>query len=222
MLTKSEKSFSFLFVILLAFEIATSSFESISNLNYFAKPALLISLIFFFWKHSSHMEKKIKIMIFLALIFSLLGDILLMFVSQSPNYFIGGLVAFLTAHIFYVLVFLKHRNRSKNSIVFIGLMFAYGVLLFSLLQDGLGDMLIPVLLYMMVILSMAITAFLREGKVVKNNYNLVFVGAVLFMISDSILALNKFYQPLPFTNFSIMFTYAFAQLFIVFGLLKQR
>jgi uncharacterized membrane protein YhhN len=75
---------------------------------------------------------------------------------------------------------------------------------------------------MLVILSMATTAFLRQGNVVKNSFVLVFIGAILFMISDSILALNKFYQPLPFTNISIMFTYGFAQLFIVFGLLKQR
>ncbi|MEO8932762.1 MAG: lysoplasmalogenase [Xanthomarina sp.] len=222
MLTKTEKSFLILFVILLTIEIATSSFESISNLNYLAKPALLISLIIFFWKQSAHLEKNLKTMVFLALIFSLLGDILLMFVRQSPNYFIGGLLAFLTAHIFYVCVFLKQRNRSKNGAIFILMMLAYGMLLFYFLQDGLRDMLIPVILYMAVILSMAATAFLRQGYVVKSNYVLVFIGAILFMISDSILALNKFYQPLPFTNFSIMFTYAFAQLFIVFGLLKQK
>src|SRR5690606_41287334 len=79
MLTKTEKSFSILFVLLLALEIATSSFEQISTLNYLAKPALLISLIFYFWSQSKQMEKKIRIMIFYALVFSLLGDILLMF-----------------------------------------------------------------------------------------------------------------------------------------------
>ncbi|MFL0353679.1 lysoplasmalogenase [Xanthomarina sp. GH4-25] len=222
MLTKTEKSFAILFIFLLILEIATSSYESISNLNYIAKPAILISLIIFFWTQSSNLEIKLKTMILLALVFSLLGDILLMFVSQSANYFIGGLVAFLTAHIFYVLVFLKHRNTSKNSIVFIGSLLAYGVLIFYILRDSLGNMLIPVILYMLVIFAMATAAFLRKGQVVKTSFTLVFIGAILFMISDSILALNKFYQPLPFTNFSIMFTYSFAQLFIVFGLLKQR
>ncbi|HLV14879.1 MAG TPA: lysoplasmalogenase [Xanthomarina sp.] len=222
MLTKTEKSFSFLFAFLLTIEIVTSSFAEIAALNYLAKPALLTSLIFFFWKQSKQIEKNTRIMILCALIFSLIGDILLMFVNLSGNYFIGGLLAFLTAHIFYVLVFLKQRNPSKNSLGFIGFMLAYGMLLFYLLQDGLGQMLIPVILYMLVILSMATSAFLRQGNVVKNNYILVFIGAILFMISDSILALNKFYEPLPFTNFSIMFTYGFAQLFIVLGLLKQQ
>ena len=222
MLTKSEKSFSILFIILLTLEITTSSIENLANLNYIAKPLLLISLIIFFWKQSSHLDHKLRRMIFFALGFSLLGDILLMFVNQSANFFIGGLIAFLIAHIFYVLVFLKQRNSSKNPFLFIGFVLLYGMLLFYFLKDGLGEMLLPVILYMTIILSMATTAFLRQGYVLKSSFILVFIGAVLFMISDSILALNKFYQPLAFTNFSIMFTYAFAQLFIVFGLLKQR
>ena len=222
MLTKTEKSFSILFIMLLALEIASSSFETIANLNYIAKPAILISLIIYFWKQSAHIEKKMKTLIFLALIFSLLGDVLLMFVSASANYFIGGLLAFLTAHIFYVLVFLKDRNPSKKGFLFILLMSLFGALLFYILKDSLGDMLLPVMVYMLVILTMATSAFLRQGQVNKSSYLFVFVGAILFMVSDSILALNKFYQPLPFSNFSIMFTYAFAQLLIVFGLLKQQ
>ncbi|HLV69594.1 MAG TPA: lysoplasmalogenase [Xanthomarina sp.] len=221
MLTKTEKSFSLLFIFLLALEIASSSFENLQPFNYIAKPALLISLILFFWRQSSHLEKKLKLQISLALMFSLLGDILLMFTNHSEYFFMGGLLAFLTAHIFYVLVFLKQRNKSKNGVVFMGLMMVYGALLFYFLKSGLNNMLYPVIIYMVVILSMATTAFLRQGQVVKNSYILVFVGAILFMVSDSVLALNKFYQPLPFTNFSIMFTYGFAQLFIVLGLLKQ-
>ncbi|TYA53897.1 lysoplasmalogenase [Formosa maritima] len=221
MLTKTEKNFSILFIILLAFEIATSSIDSTASLNYIAKPALLISLIVYFYKQSNHINKTIKKFTLLALCFSLLGDILLMFVSQSQNFFIGGLIAFLTAHIFYVLVFLKQRNRSKRGTLFITLMLLYGTLLFYILKDTLGEMLLPVIMYMIVILTMATSAFLRKDQVVKYSFILVFIGAILFMISDSILALNKFYQPLPFSNFSIMFTYAFAQLFIVFGLLKQ-
>jgi len=221
MLTKTEKIFSILFVSLLSIEIITSSYESFSKLNYLAKPAILISLIVFFWKQSSNMNKAIRILIFLALVFSLLGDILLMFVTQSSFFFIGGLVSFLVAHIFYVSVFLKQRNKSIKGTLFIGSMLAYGLLLFYILKASLNDMLVPVIFYMIVILTMAATAFLRQGQVVKSSFVLVLIGAILFLISDSILALNKFYQPLPFSNFSIMFTYAFAQLFIVFGLLKQ-
>ena len=93
--------------------------------------------------------------------------------------------------------------------------------IFYILKDGLGDLLIPVIVYMSAILLMALTAFLRQGSVTKISYIFVFIGALFFIISDSLLALNKFYKPLPLANISIMLTYAMAQLFIVFGIKKQ-
>jgi uncharacterized membrane protein YhhN len=53
------------------------------------------------------------------------------------------------------------------------------------------------------------------------SYKLVAIGAILFVISDSLLALNKFYVPFYFADISIIFTYGLAQLFIVLGLKKQ-
>lgn len=105
-------------------------------------------------------------------------------------------------------------------IILVLTLYAFG--LFYLLKDGLGNMLIPVFVYMIVILMMAITAFLRQQKVFKKSFILVFIGAILFIISDSILALNKFYMPVRFSSVSIMLTYAVAQFFIVMGFLKQR
>ena len=90
------------------------------------------------------------------------------------------------------------------------------------LKDGLGEMLIPVLIYMLVILTMAITAFWRNNSVGKWSYALVFFGALFFMMSDSLLAINKFHTALPLSNVSIMLTYALAQFLIVFGILKAR
>ena len=81
-------------------------------------------------------------------------------------------------------------------------------------------MLIPVMIYMIVILAMATSAFVRKGIVNKYSYNFVFIGAIFFMISDSILALNKFYEAIPLANILIMTTYALAQYLIVIGILK--
>tara|TARA_R110000868_G_scaffold328255_1_gene589136 strand:- start:1541 stop:1768 length:228 start_codon:yes stop_codon:yes gene_type:complete len=74
---------------------------------------------------------------------------------------------------------------------------------------------------MFIILLMVITAFFRKGSVSKSSYILVFLGALFFITSDSLLALNKFYKPLPFSSISIMLTYSIAQLFIVLGIKKQ-
>lgn len=222
MLTNTEKKFSILYFIIVLFELLTGSTESLQHAHYIAKPALVISLIFLFVSTSKTILKSIKRLTIVALSFALLGDILLMFVWQSPHFFTFGLVAFLIAHVLYVLVFLKHRNQQKSSLGFITILLVYAVILFYLLKDGLGEMLIPVLVYMLVILSMATTAFLRKNKVNTLSYNLVFLGALFFMISDSLLAINKFYRPIPLSNISIMVTYALAQYLIVIGILKLK
>lgn len=221
-LTNIEKQFSILFFVIVLFEIITGSKETLQIAHYVAKPAIVISLIFLFIKTSDGISKSIKRITLLALVFSLLGDIFLMFVEHSPHFFTVGLVAFLLAHIMYILVFLKQKNKQKSMVFFVVLLLVYASGLFYLLKDGLGAMLVPVIIYMIVILSMATSAFLRKGIVNSNSYNLVFIGAIFFMISDSILALNKFYQPLPFSNISIMLTYALAQLLIVLGLLRLK
>lgn len=222
MLTKTEKQFSILFVIIVLFELITGSTENLKMVHYIAKPAIVISLIILFIRTSQSLAKPIKNLTLLALGFSLLGDILLMFVAKSEHYFTLGLVAFLTAHIMYVLTFLKDRNKGKSPYGFIALLLVYAACLFNFLKDGLGEMLIPVIIYMIIILTMATSAFLRKGNVNMLSYGLVFLGAIFFMASDSILALNKFYKPLPWSNISIMVTYAMAQYLIVIGILKLK
>lgn len=221
-LSNIEKQFSILFFIIVLFELITASAESLKTVHYIAKPAIVISLLFLFVKTSGQLSKFLRRATALALGFSLLGDVLLMFVDASPHMFTFGLVAFLLAHIMYILVFLKHYNRQKKLFIFIALLLMYATGLFYLLKDGLGEMLIPVLVYMLVILTMATTAFLRHNNVSIVSYNLVLIGAVFFMVSDSILALNKFYQPIPYSNISIMLTYALAQYLIIMGILKIK
>jgi len=221
MLTKTEKSFSALFFIIVIVELVFGSTEILSQLHYFSKPLIIIALIVFFYKQSKHLNKSIRVITLLALMFSLIGDVLLMFVNKSANFFMSGLVAFLIAHIMYISVFYKSRNKTANKLPIIVILLIYASGLFYFLIDGLGEMLIPVLLYLLVILTMATTAFIRKRSN-RDSYKLVFVGAVFFMISDSLLALNKFYEPLPYSNISIILTYAFAQYLIVLGILKQK
>jgi uncharacterized membrane protein YhhN len=69
---------------------------------------------------------------------------------------------------------------------------------------------------------MASLAYLRKKSTIASTYWLVFGGALLFIISDSLLAIDKFSKHLPFSQISIMTTYAFAQYNIVFGILKSK
>jgi uncharacterized membrane protein YhhN len=176
----------------------------------------------FFWSKSKHLPKDVRNITLLALLFSLTGDILLMFVGTSANFFIGGLVAFLLAHIMYILTFVKKRNKTINPLLITIALLVYAVGIFYIIKDGLSDMQIPVLLYLIVILTMVVMASLRKGNVSNKSYNLVFIGALFFMISDSVLSINKFYQSFSSSGLIIMFTYALAQYLIVMGILKQR
>ncbi|MBE9489796.1 MAG: lysoplasmalogenase [Bacteroidetes bacterium] len=222
MQSKLRTTFSVVYFIIVIDAIVCNSIESLSPMYFYFKPAILTSLIVYFWLRSRHLNKITKNITLLALVFSLLGDVLLMFVDKSPNFFIGGLVSFLFAHLMYILVFLKSRNKTATFFPIVVLLLIYASGMFYYLKDGLGNMMIPVIAYMIVILFMLATAFLRKRSKTTNSYNLVFAGAVFFMISDSLLALNKFYQPLPFSSISIMFTYALAQYLIVLGILKQK
>ncbi|MGH1385623.1 lysoplasmalogenase [Kordia sp.] len=216
------KLFIVFFAIIVILELIFGSLENYTFLHYFTKPAIVTSLLLFFITNAKHLKASVKLTTILALLFSLLGDVLLMFVSNSEHFFIAGLVSFLLAHVMYILVFLRDRNsKKKSTILFIGLLLVYATGLFWLIKDGLGDLLLPVLVYMTIILGMATTAFMRKGMVLHHGYVYVFIGAIFFMISDSLLAINKFHDALPLSNISIMSTYALAQFLIVLGIIKS-
>lgn len=221
MLTKSEQSFTWIFTLVVITELLCGHISSLSTLHYITKPLIVLSLLLFFVTKSQPLNKLVRTGTILALVFSLIGDIALLFDDINPNYFIIGLASFLLAHIMYVFVFLKHRDPKKKPYIFIILMLVYAAILFYVLKDGLGDLLIPVVVYMIVILSMSTSAYIRL-KESKTGYLFIFIGALLFMLSDSILALNKFYKPFELSSFLIMSTYAFAQYCIVMGILKQH
>ena len=99
-----------------------------------------------------------------ALMFSWIGDIFLLF----DNYFIPGLISFLTAHVFYIHAFVKTSNkeRTKGSFVFLTTIFviAYLTAFLTMIKGSLGDMMIPVIVYGLVISVMLWVALNRKNK----------------------------------------------------------
>lgn len=150
-----------------------------------------------------------------AIFFSGAGDVILDLVFEGS--FIAGLVSFLTAHVFYVVLFLKGARfrRSMALATLLALSFPVGMAVF--LWPHLGPMQLPVAVYISVIASMLVTSLHRS------SLNLTVVaGAIAFVISDSILALNKFYSPYVWARYAIMATYYLAQYLIVTGVLKEQ
>lgn len=220
--TPEEKQFGILFFVIVLLELITASVPHLEIAHYIAKPAIVGSLIFAFFKFSGGLEKGLIPLMFGALIFSMLGDIVLMFVDNWSHAFSFGLIAFLIAHILYSFAFWKQRVKNKLSFLILLPFLAYGIIIFFYLEDNLGPMKIPVCIYMLIIILMATLAFHRKGSVSPLSFWLVFIGALFFIISDSLLAINKFANPLPLSNISIMATYALAQFCIVFGILKSK
>ena len=214
-----KQNFVIVFAIIVLAELFLMNIESVSSLHYFTKPLIVGSLVVYFIPNCKHLSKPTKILTLFALIFSVIGD---MFLMNSDKFFVSGLVAFLLAHVMYILVFFKKRNPNLKPIGFVVLIALYGSILFYVLNDGLGELLIPVLVYMIVILTMASAAFWRKGSVPKQSFYLVSIGALFFIFSDSLIALDKFYIPVPLARTGIIITYAFAQLLIVSGIIKQQ
>lgn len=211
-----------LFIVLVILDLITGSVQN-ESLRHFTKPLILFSLFIYFAVNGRSLDRSTYILMLLALFCSWLGDSFLMYETISANYFMLGLVSFLTAHILYCIVFLKRWNKSASStywVVLITLML-YGSVLFMQLKDSLGELLIPVIIYVSAILLMAITAFRRNKMVTSESFKLVFIGALLFIASDSILAINKFLNTVPYSHILVMGTYATAQYLITKGILIQ-
>jgi uncharacterized membrane protein YhhN len=138
--------------------------------------------------------------------------------------FIPGLIAFFLAHIMYMTVFFSTPGESMKhgSVVWQLLpLILYGTILVLILYNDLGSMKVPVILYAIVILTMVFAAITRYGKVELQSYLLVLAGAILFVISDSALAINKFSHPFNSSGLVVMSTYVVAQFMIVAGYILQ-
>jgi alkenylglycerophosphocholine hydrolase len=166
------------------------------------KPVPLLVLIF-----STGPVSRYNRNIFSGFILSLLGDI---FLSHYLNLFIPGLVSFLIAHVFYIRAFFL--KSSDPGIKVSPFFYACGVMIFIILQPRLGEMLVPVLIYLLVIVTMVWRSFMQRKVSAVSLY--AFYGALLFFLSDTLIAFNLFASPFAGADFFIMGTYWWAQFLI--------
>ena len=167
-----------------------------------SKPVPVIVLIL-----SVRQKGSYNTLISIGLILSLIGDILL---AKMIDKFLFGLISFLAAHIVYIFAFLKKSKRLAiaESIPF----YAYGALLFYFLQAHLGDLRIPVLVYIIVITTMLWRSFIQRKSGRLAAY--AFYGALFFTLSDTMIAIYRFYENFPFDREATILTYWVAQYFI--------
>jgi len=218
-----QKKITFAFLLLALMDITGILIES-ERLHYLAKPLLIPALLLLLYFTKS--EVKGKLLLMTGLFFSWAGDLFLLFESSQKLFFIFGLVCFLITHIFYITYFLKIRSGTisllKKHPILVVAVVAYGVSLVWFLYPHLGDLKLPVMVYAAVICCMLLCSLFVFLKVNRKAAIYFLLGAASFVLSDSLLAINKFYQPFAYAGVLIMLTYCAAQYFIVRGYIEQE
>lgn len=149
-----------------------------------------------------------------GLIFSVAGDIILDI--DRNRLFIAGLVSFLLAHVFYILAMKPFISWFPSRWPVLAGLAVFAGIIFTFLADLPAGRLIPVTLYLVVICSMSAVALMLKDK-----YIVVFAGSVLFVISDTIIAVNKFIHEIPHSTVYNISIYFIAQGVIVAGMIQR-
>ena len=193
------------------------------------KPLVGFSLLLWLMFDDSN-QLSMRCGLIIAIGFGMLGDIFLM-MPDSELMFTAGLASFLVGHLLYVVIFLYQQKFSfkhlqlpeKGKLLKItsGLMAGIGLLVYLYLWSDLAEMKLPVAIYIVVIALMVITAAGRYQAVSQGSFIAVMLGAGLFAVSDTILAIDRFAHPFAQANFYIMLTYMAAQFLIVTQTLQR-
>lgn len=193
-----------------------------SRLEYVAKPAVMIFL--FIWLAASTGMNGSLIWFGLGILFSLLGDVLLMI--SLDRMFLAGLVAFLLAHIAYLIGFnIPLPVFSAWSLVFAVMVGLGGTRIIRRILDAIGNgrMRKPVVVYSVVISLMLLSAMMKLTDVtwIANASALVSLGAFLFYLSDIVLAWNKFVAPIQHGRIYNIGLYHLGQITLIAGVIAQ-
>ncbi len=151
--------------------------------------------------------RRYKALIIAGLVFSLAGDILLML---PQDLFVPGVFAFLIAQAVYAYTFIQVGGFYRS--IWGALPFViYGIISFYYLAPDLGEMTIPVLLYLLVIMLMIWQALGQYVQTRETRALLGLVGAVFFVISDTALAVNRFSTAINLAPLFVLGSYYLAQ-----------
>lgn len=187
------------------------------------KPLILLVLICYYFTSATYRSPAV----IAALCFCWLGDVMLMI--HDELFFILGLLAFLAGHVFYIVAYRQFRSTDVKVMLLptqkirFSLPFVLaGTGLVVVLYPKLGTLQLPVLIYATVIIVMVMNALFRYGYTSSASFAMVFIGAILFQLSDSLLAINKFHSSFTLSGFWVMLSYIAAQFMITEGIIRHK
>jgi uncharacterized membrane protein YhhN len=154
-------------------------------------------------------------LLFMAFLFCAAGDVAL--ALEGGRFFVIGLVFFLIAQMLFIVAFSRSLMMRRSRLPVIISLVIYGGVMALVLKPSLGELLIPVFFYMAVITAMGVLAALRAA-----DSRVVLYGALLFIISDSLIAINRFTVAIPASDYLVMTTYYLALLLISYGYVRDQ
>ncbi|RED99790.1 lysoplasmalogenase [Marinoscillum furvescens] len=209
------------YILLIAIHLIA---DLISHEAYFqlSKVALMPMLMFWVYTQANGYVTLTRLLLFPALVASWGGDIFLLF-QANQWYFISGLGCFLIGQLLYALIFAKAKNLQR-SFSFWQLtpgIFVVGFSFLVITPQVPGELLAPVGLYTLC-LALVLTSAMRRYQATNHfSYKTGVIGSALFVLSDSLIAINKFWMTLPYATIWIMTTYCLAQYLICYSILKH-
>lgn len=177
------------------------------TLLYVFKPLTTTLIIVLAWLAGSEAPEPYFRLIIAGLVFSLAGDVFLMLPKDR---FVFGLVSFLVAHLLYIAAF--GLGVGYLSAPWLLVPYAVvGVALLAILLPKAGPLKLPVVVYASALVAMAWLAATRWHALQDHASLCAMVGAILFLVSDGILAINKFARPFRAAEALLLSTYFAAQ-----------
>lgn len=210
--------------MLIAFVIFTyihlyASLKQDKPLRNKSKPFIILSLMGFY----CYSVEIIEPFVILALLFSLIGDLLL--IPKGIKWFASGGVSFLIGHLFFIFTYLKYIDFNlinKYIIVVLPLLFiTSSLIIFKYLKPHLPELIFyPMLIYLIVNGLMNCFAWFRSLCLLNFAGLISAIGAFLFYISDTSLFFVRFKKDCILkTHFLVMLTYSLGELLIILGLI---
>ena len=173
------------------------------GLQYIFKPLTMAAIILTAFLDSSSPMSFYQKAILVGLIFSTVGDI---FLIDQKRFFVHGLLSFLLGHFCYIAALWTTPN------LLIGISYLIYIAFFlAVLWKGLGKLKVPVVVYAVALAAMSWLAFSRYFEAGDDKTLLAFLGSTSFLVSDSLLAYNKFKKPFSVAQPFILSTYFLAQ-----------
>lgn len=209
------------FALVSAVTAIASQMAGVWPLHAAAKPATTIAI--WGWARTREGDDVVRRRcIETGLALSLAGDVALMW----PQHFIPGLVAFLLAHLAYIVAFSRGVGFARHKLPFVAYAAVAAAMLWVLWPHIGAALRLPVLAYVACLACMAAQALAwrlhERATPLSACARRAAIGGALFMASDASLAVNKFMQPLPAATLIILSTYWIAQVLIASSLVERR